>query len=401
MIPELRRAYNRAFDPFTYRHFLDWMEAQYDHRPLFKIAETPVFIPSDLTRQLVEACEEITDVIVRPDFGELSQSALLAGQQVPGETPHTTFLQMDFGICRDESGELQPRLIEVQGFPSLYFFQDLLAEGYRKHFQIPGRFSHLFGELDSESYMDKLRQIIVGDHLPENVVLLEVEPRKQVTEIDFIIARERLGIPYLCVSEIKKEGKHLYYTNEEGRRVAIYRIFNRVIFDELIQRDDLKREFYFTEEAAVEWVGHPNWFFRISKHTLPLLRHSRYVPDSQLLSEIDRIPEDLENYVLKPLYSFAGTGVIINLHRYDLEGIDRPENYILQRKVDYAPVVDTPDGPAKCEIRMLMLWEKGAPRPQLVNNLARLSKGEMIGVRYNKGKSWVGGSVGFFPKEFS
>jgi hypothetical protein len=186
----------------------------------------------------------------------------------------------------------------------------------------------------------------------------------------------------------------VYYI-KDGKKVGVEKIFNRVIFDELIKRDDLKREFYFTEDANLEWVGHPNWFFRISKHTLPLL-DSQYVPPSYFLSDLDEYPEDLHNYVLKPLYSFAGTGVIINLNRYDLESIQDPENYILQRKVEYAPVVETPTDPSKCEIRMLMIWEPGAARPRIVNNLARLSKGEMVGVRHNKNKDWVGGSVGFF-----
>ena len=191
------------------------------------------------------------------------------------------------------------------------------------------------------------------------------------------------------------EGKDLYYINEQGKKIGVDRIFNRVIFDELIHRDDLKREFYFTNEVNVNWVGHPHWFFRISKHTLPLL-NSKYVPKTYFLNELESYPEDLHNYVLKPLYSFAGTGVIINLNRFDLDPITDKENYILQRKVNYSPVVKTPNQPAKCEIRMLMLWERGEARPKIVNNLARLSKGEMVGVRYNKDKDWVGGSVGFF-----
>ena len=185
----------------------------------------------------------------------------------------------------------------------------------------------------------------------------------------------------------------MYYF-KEGRKVPVRRVFNRVIFDELIKRDDLQREFYMTQEANIEWIGHPNWFFRISKHTLPLLK-SRYVPHSMYLNEVDQIPEDLQNYVLKPLYSFAGSGVIINLNRYDIESISDPENYILQRKVSYAPMVPTMDDPAKLEIRMMLLWERNAPRPYLVNNLVRLSKGAMVGVRYNQDKTWVGGSVGF------
>lgn len=396
MVPEIRQTYNRNFTSERYQRMLDDIAGQYNHRPPFRIAETPVFVSAPLRDKLFEACEEIIDVLVQPDFKEKSQNAVLSGQIVPGETPHTTFLQMDFGICLDENGDFTPQLIEVQGFPSLYFFQDLVAGAYRKHFNIPENYSHLFNGFNTDMYRAKLWDIIVGDSHPENVVLLEVEPHKQTTEIDFIVAKDMLGIEYLCVSDLKKEGKDVYYI-KDGRKIRVEKIFNRVIFDELIKRDDIKREFYFTEEANVEWIGHPHWFFRISKHTLPLL-DSKYVPKSYFLNEVDKMPINLKDYVLKPLYSFAGSGVIINLNRFDIEAINDPENYILQRKVEYAPVVPTPNVPAKCEIRMLMLWDRGAPRPVLVNNLARLSKGEMIGVRYNKDKDWVGGSVAFFEK---
>ncbi len=396
MIAELRKKYNEAFTTQRYQQMLDWIAEQYDHRAPFPIAETPVFVPKALKSKLIQACEDITDVIVRPDFKELSESAVLAGQRMPSETPHTTFLQMDFGICKDENGELTPQLIEVQGFPSLYFFQHILANAYREFFDIPSDLDHLFNGFNETSYIEKLRNIIIGDADPENVILLEIEPEKQTTAIDFYACRKMIGVPFVCVSDLKREGNQIFYHNEAGKKIKVERIFNRVIFDELIKRDDLKREFYFTQEADVEWIGHPHWFFRISKHTLPLL-DSPYVPKSYFLNELDIYPDDLHNYVLKPLYSFAGTGVIININKHDLDAISDRENYILQRKVSYAPVVETPNEPAKCEIRMLMLWERGAARPIIVNNLARLSKGEMVGVRYNKGKDWVGGSVGFYP----
>ena len=396
MVNSLRQNFNAQFTPERYAALLDWIERQHNHRPTFRVAETPVFVPNDLKVKLIEACERITDVICQPNFKALSKSALLAGQEVPNETDHTTFLQMDFGVCLDENGELTPQLIEVQGFPSLYFFQDLVARGYKEIYDLPDSHHHLFGDLASEAYIQLLNQTIIGNSNRENVVLLEVEPTKQVTQIDFWAAKDQLGIEMLCVSDVKVDGKDLYYV-KDGRKIGIEKIFNRVIFDELIKREDLKRDFYFTKEANVEWVGHPNWFFRISKHTLPLLDNP-YVPKSYFLSDLETYPEDLHNYVLKPLYSFAGTGVIINLNHYDLEAIEDRENYILQRKVKYAPVVDTPSEPAKCEIRMLMLWEKGQARPRIVNNLARLSKGEMVGVRYNKNKDWVGGSVGLFEK---
>jgi hypothetical protein len=397
MIKTLRERFNSSFDPKKYEAMIDEIAHTFDHRPPFRVAETPVFIGRELRARLEQACEDIVKVVMAPDFLTRSESALLAGQTVPNETNHTTFLQMDFGICVDKDGKLSPQLIETQGFPSLYFFQDAVAQMYRKYYEVPDHFEHLFGGLDTETYRARLRDIIVGDCPVEEVIILEVEPEKQATAIDFFVAKKWLGIEAVCVSKVLKEGRKLYY-KKNGRKIRISRIFNRVIFDELIRRDDLPRQFYLTEEVDVEWIGHPNWFFRISKHTLPLI-DSPYSPKAYLLSELDQYPDDLHNYVLKPLYSFAGTGVLININRYDLDSIQDPENYILQRKVTYAPVVPTPDVAAKAEVRMMMLWERNAERPYLVNNLVRLSKGEMVGVRYNRDKSWVGGSVGFFePK---
>jgi len=397
MIPELRSRFNSTFSEETYNKVVDSITEKYNYRPTFKIAETPVFIGKELKDKLIQACNEITDTILRPDFKELSQGAVLAGQIVPEETDHTTFLQMDFGICIDDDGNVSPQLIEAQGFPSLYFFQHALAKRYREHYDIDENYDHFFDGIDEEKYVAMLRNCIAGDENPENCILLEIEPEQQNTAIDFIVCKHILNVPYVCVSELICEGKDVFYKNEDGRKIQVKRIFNRVIFDELLQRDDLKREFYFTKEHNVTWVGHPHWFFRISKHTLPLLE-SQYVPKSFFLNELKELPTDLENYVLKPLYSFAGSGVMLNLNQHDLNMIPDKENYILQRKVKYAPVVDTLDVPAKLEIRMLMLWERGAERPVIVTNLCRLSKGAMIGVKYNKDKTWVGGSVGFFEK---
>ena len=398
MVDQIRAAYNRQFTPEKYQAFLKNLAEEYNEAPDFRVAETPVFVDRALKNRIIDAIEDINNIICQPNFKELTEDAIEhPSQSVPAETYHTHFLQMDFAVCRDEAGLLTPQLIEVQGFPSLYFFQEQLALGYRQHFNIPTNFHHLFDGLNTKQYIELLRRLIVGDLNPENVVLLEIEPHKQITRIDFWGAQQHLGIKVLCVSELKKDGKNVYYVGESGRKIPVHRIYNRVIFDELIQRDDLKREFYFTEENNVEWVGHPNWFFRISKFTMPLIK-SQYVPDTYFLHHLETYPADLENYVLKPLYSFAGSGVKYNVTRKDLEEINKPQNYILQKKVQYEPVVQAPDSLVKCELRMLMLWQNGEPKAQLVNNLARLSKGEMIGVRYNKDKDWVGASVGFFEE---
>ena len=398
MIKHIRDAYNKSFTEEKYAKLNAFVDGEWNHPTNFRVAETPVFIPDKMKSQLMEACTEINKVITQSNFKELTQNAIKhPSLSVPNEDYHTRFLQMDFGICKDENGELIPQLIEIQGFPSLYFFQDLLSKAYAKFFDIPEAYSVYFDGLNSNEYIELLRNVIVGDFNPKNVVLLEIEPEKQVTAIDFYGAEHHLGIKVLCISQMKKRGKRLFYLDEKGEEIPIKRIYNRVIFDELYGRDDLKREFYFKDEVDVEWVGHPNWFFRISKYTMPLFK-SKYVPECFYLNELESYPEDLENYVLKPLYSFAGTGVKLHITKADLDAIEEKENFILQKKVEYAPVIETPSGLAKFEIRMLMLWESDKQNVRIVNNLVRLSKGEMVGVRYNRDKDWVGGSVGFFNK---
>lgn len=399
MNASIRTNYNQTFTPQKYHAFNQSIAAKYDHVPPFRIAETPIFIPNLLKERLIAACEEISQTIYHPKFKEWSEGAFDGGDlKVPEEDDHTLFLQMDFGVCYDEKGELIPQLIEVQGFPSLYFFQELLAKKYEEHFAIPTHYSCYFDGLESESYLELLKKVIIGETNPKNVVLLEIEPEKQATCIDFHCAQDKLGLKVLCISQLKREGRNLHYIDETGEKIPIHKIFNRVIFDELLQRTDLERTFSFKDEVNVEWMGHPNWFYRISKYILPLLKN-KYVPESFYLHELETYPTDLENYVLKPLFSFAGAGVNLHINKEILDGITDKKNYILQKKVQYQPVLQTLNNErAKCEIRMLMLWEKGAPKAKIINNLARITKGEMVGVKYNKDKDWVGASVAFFEK---
>lgn len=394
MIPELRRRYNDNFTNEAYRAMLDWMGGQYNELPKFHVAETPVFIPPALRDHLLAACADVLDVVKQPDFAIRSAPAIPPGENVPNQNAHPLFLQLDFGLCRNAAGEVTPQLIEGQGFPSLYFFQYLLDECYRRFFTIPQDYHCRFGGISREDYLKLLRGVIVGNHDPRHVVLLEVDPIKQTTSIDFAVCSAELGIATVCISDVTLESGKLFY-DKDGRKTRIHRIFNRVIFDELNARPELKKSFTMVERADVEWAGHPNWFFLLSKYTLPMI-DSPYVPKTYFLSELSRVPTDLENYVLKPLYSFAGAGVDLHPTPEKIAAIERPEHYILQRKVKYADLVETPDGPARVEVRMMYVWPEDAPEPILLNNLVRLSKGEMIGVRYNKGKTWVGGSLGYF-----
>lgn len=403
MIQPARQTYNQAFSPERYQTFLAKIDADFPGQLDFRVAETPIFVPKVLTDKILQACDDIIEVITQADFKTLTEQAIPAGQRVPNEDDHTQFMAVDFAVCTDESGgsshgELTPQLIELQGFPSLYGFQPYVANLFRTTYPIPDNLSHLFTVDSNAEYIEQLRQMLVGDCQPEEVVLLEIYPEKQKTRIDFVLTEKYFGITPVCLTKIKKEGRALFY-EKDGRQIRIKRLYNRLIFDDLQNFPDLRTDFHLTDDVDVEWIGHPNWFFRISKYTLPLLK-SPFVPASYYLSDLTEYPADLENYVLKPLFSFAGSGVKLTINAADLDIIptDQRAGYLLQRKVKYEPVIQSPDGLVKCEIRMLFIWPKGDAKPTLLTNLSRLSRGEMIGVNFNKNKDWVGGSVCFFEK---
>ncbi len=398
MIPRIRKAFNDAFTKEKYQAFLDELHAAHPGGIEFRVAETAIYIPRDFTRNMLDACESIIDVITDPAFKSLTDKAIPPGLKAPGDPAHTQFIAFDFGICENERGEYEPQLIEMQGFPSLFAYEILLDDVYRKHFPPPAGFDCYLGGYDRESYIKAMKEIIIADHKPENVVLLEIFPRQQKTRIDFYCTEQYLGIKMVCITDLVKEGKKLFYLLD-GKKTEIKRIYNRVIFDDLQQQTPEVQEKgkVFFEELDVEWCPHPDWFYRISKFTLPLIRHP-YVPQTYYLDQVKQLPPDLENYVLKPLFSFAGQGVVIDVTRQDIEAVRDPPNWILQRKVKYADVIETPDIPAKAEIRLFYFWKEGTARPVPANNLSRLSKGKMVGVRYNKDKEWVGGSLCYFEK---
>lgn len=399
MIPSLRAAFNQAFTEEKYQAFLKDLYSGFGHEIEFRIAETPVFIPLQLRTRIFEACDHIIDVISNPDFHQKTDRAIPPGKNVPHEDKQTQFLAIDFAVCEDEAGELTPQLIEMQGFPSLYAFQDVISEKFRNHYDFPSNLDYLFSGLTSTSYRKLLGDVIMNGHNPENVILMDIEPQLQKTKVDFMCVKEFYGVDSICISKLKKKGRSLYYT-KDGREILVKRIYNRVIFDELEKRMDLNLEFTMVEDVDVEWAGHPNWFFRISKFSMPFL-HSKYVPETKYLSDYQgKFPADLENFVLKPLFSFAGTGVIYDVKKENVESITDPENYILQKKIYYASALQTPEGDGvKTEIRMLFLWPYGAERPIACTNLIRFSKGVMMGVKFNKNKTWVGGSTAFFEQE--
>lgn len=393
MIPHYREKYNTEFSEEKYRTFLKDLDSTFNSHIDFRIAQTPIFLPKELLKEILNASDLLVTTLQTKEFKEYSKKSLPDNLAVPNEDEHTSLLSIDFAICKDENGKFSPQLIELQGFASLYCYQHLLNVKVREHFNIPSQLTNYFNGLDEDSYIKKFKEVIVGDSDPENVILLEIEPEKQKTYIDFLCTEKYIGVKPVCLSKVIKEGKKLFY-EKDGKKIPIDRIYNRVIHDELAKRKDINYNFRFTEELDVKWIAHPNWFFKISKYSLPFLKN-KYVPDTNFLDQVERYPDDLENYVLKPLYSFGGVGVKYDVTKQDLDSIKDKSNYILQRKINYEPAIKTPDVPAKAELRLLFVWED---KPMLVNNLVRLSKGKMMGVDFNKDKTWVGSSIAYYEK---
>jgi hypothetical protein len=396
MNSKYRQLFNDNFTVEKYNAFIDDINADFDYQVTFRIGETSFFITNELKAQLLDGCQQVIDFIKRDDFKSLTDRALELNRKVPNEDQHTTFLAIDFGIC-EENGEIVPKLIEVQGFPSLFNFQYHLSQKFVSHYPFLSELTPFLNGLNPTSYLKLIEEVICNDFPKEHVILLEIEPEKQNTKIDFYYCHSDIGIPIVCVTELYQKGKQLFYKNEKGVEILVKRIYNRVIFDELDLRTDLQLNFDFSSDIDVEWAGHPNWFFRISKFILPYLK-GKYFIETTLLSDLKEIPNDLENYVLKPLFSFSGSGVIFHVKREDIDAVTEKDLYILQKKVHYKPIIQSPDGLVKAEVRLLAVWKKDAPSPTLVTNLVRLSRGEMIGVKFNKDKDWVGGTVGMFEK---
>jgi len=398
MNPVLRKTYNTNFTPEKYKNFIGDLNEGLREPIAFRVAETPVFLTDDFRDKLIVAGNDIVKTILQPNFKELTERAVPEKWRVANENDHPHFLALDFGVCKDSAGNIVPKLIELQGFPSLYGFQVNLADKFQGNFDIPEDQTIFFNGLDKEAYIGLLKKTIVGDFQPEEVVLMDVNAPEQKTAVDFYLTQKFIGTPVVALADLEQEGDQLFY-RVNGERQLIKRIYNRLIFDEIEGDPDIfDKVVDIRQPLDVEWITHPNWFYRVSKFTMPFLQGD-YTPKTQFLHQLKQIPADLENYVLKPLFSFAGQGVIIDVTENDIKNINDPENWILQEKVNYEPVVQAPDGGVKVEIRLLYLWPNGDEKPTLAINLARLSRGKMIGVRYNQDFDWVGGTVAFFSSE--
>jgi hypothetical protein len=431
MIPSLRKQFNERFTPEKYQTFLRTIDDACGTHVSFQLSETPCFFSKELLERMArDGAELIRQLVENPEYRKKSDEAVPAEFKVPNETAHPMFVQVDFGLVRDARGELQPKLVELQAFPSLYAYQSYLAEAYIEAYGLreiatlagksrflaapSARFGmtsqkgepagcelkYFLGGLEKDSYRELLRRAIVGTHDPENVILMEIDPLHQKTLPDFLLTEEMLGVRAVDITRIKKEGSRLYYESDErsGKRVPIKRIYNRAIVDEL-ERKNVKLNFDWRDEFDVEWAGHPNWYFRISKFSIPYLKHESvpktFFLNSLFLDRTDEIPDDLENYALKPLYSFAGLGVVIAPKKNDIAAIpaEKRPYYILQERLHFEPVIETPFGGTKAEVRVMYIWLEELTA---VLTIIRMGRGLQMGVDHNKNMEWVGASAGLW-----
>ena len=397
MIPSLRQNFNAAFTEEKYQNYLSSISNSYPNALDFKIAETPIFIDQKFTSQLLELGDYVNGEILSSQFKVNTQPSLAKQPNIPNEPAFPACIVMDFAIANNAKNELVPKLIELQGFPSLFAFELLQEEALSANYELPENYSPFLNGYNKEKYIALLKQIICGSK-GEHTVLLELHPHQQKTRIDFYCTEKYLNIPIVCITELEQKGNQLFYTRN-GISIQIDRIYNRVIMDELDKQPAAIQEKgkILLNDLAISWVTHPNHFFRISKFLMPFLKHT-LVPTTLFVHQLAAIPENVQDYILKPLFSFAGQGVIIDIQPGDFEKLSHPEQWILQEKVHYAECIETPTGPAKAEIRLFYFWDQTKQKYIATMNLARLSKGKMIGVDYNKTAAWVGGSLAYFKE---
>lgn len=387
----LRRQFNAQWTPKQYARFLDRIDAGSGTHVAFRNCETPCFLPSALIEKMAAYGRELVlQLTGSAEYRRLSDATIPAAFHVANEDPLPMFLQVDFGI----DPQLEPKLVEIQAFPSLYAYQPFLAETYREAYDLDAGLNSFLDGLNAGSYQELLKATIVGAHSPENVVLLEIDPEHQKTLCDFRLTERLLGVRPVCVTQVQQSGRELWYWRD-GKRVPIHRIYNRAIVDELV-RKNVKPGFDLTGDLDVEWAGHPNWYFRISKFSIPYLKHVS-VPKTWFLHELAAVPADLENYVLKPLYSFAGLGVVVGPTQADIDAVPEANraNYILQERVNFIPTIETPHGVTKAEVRVMYVWPAGTAEPVATTTIIRMGRGKMMGVDQNKNMEWVGASAAF------
>ncbi|MDR3740529.1 MAG: hypothetical protein P4L40_16055 [Terracidiphilus sp.] len=418
MISSLRARFNAAFEPEKYAELQRSVGAASGTGAEFRLAETPVFVERDFLERLAKTgVELLQSLLANDEYLAAARKAIPKGYCVADQTAFPNFLTADFALVREHGGALAPRLVEIQAFPSVFGFQAVLSEAYRAAFNLPDC-GYLLGGLDDAGYWDLLQRTIVGNCDPETVVLMEVDPWHQKTRPDFAITADRLGIAVVDITAVEPNGDRLVYRNESGQKREIRRVYNRAIVDELIARK-IKLAFDLERKWNVEWAGHPNWYFLVSKFAVPWLVEQRagggVVPPAVFLEHFlagdgrerlrsqgvelaSRRNAANNELLLKPLFGFAGKGIQFGPSLADLEAIPAAErhNYLLQRRMQFERTVDTPYGMTQPEFRILYLWPDGGELKPVIT-LVRLGRGRMMGVDHNRDLEWVGASAALYP----
>ena len=431
MIPALRRDFNARFRPETFRTMLHSLDAVARTHIAFPVAETPCFFPSSMLDEMARIGIDLTlQLVNNPAYLARSLAAIPEPWRAADQNSHPHFLTADFGLVREDSGRLAPRLVEMQAFPSVFAFQWAASEAYRSAFSLDPSLRYLLGGLDQAQFWKLLARTIVAGHDPQTVVLIDVDPAHQKTLPDFHITADHLGIRIVDIAALEtldpapdspSQLPRLGY-RAKGRLIPIRRIYNRAIVDELVRRQ-IPLQFDYRQSFDVEWAGHPNWYFHVSKFSIPFLDHPA-VPPAVFLDDWfrssaggsksacgpkesargpkndarDRLPSSRDRLILKPLYSFAGQGILFAPTDDQLAAIPPAQrhHYLLQERVTFEPVIDTPFGPTQAEIRILYVWPDQGNLTPLIS-LVRLGRGQMMGVDHNRGQSWVGASAAFSP----
>ena len=420
MIPALREEFNRNYTPGKYQQLLQSLDKACGTHIGFRVSETPCFVPRSLLDLMAQDGRELVAQLVdNPEYRRASDASVPPQYNVPKESPLPMFVQIDFGLVRSASGELEPKLVELQAFPSLYGYQPRAAHQYVESYGLSPDLGIYLSGHDHHSYWKLMRQLIVADHDPENVILMEIDPEQQKTLPDFLVMQRELGIAVVDILSLKKRGKQLVYS-KDGREIEVRRIYNRCIVDEL-ERKGVTLPFDLRDELDVEWAGHPNWYFLISKFSVPWLCRPPgshpVVPPAVFLDEFlagngraelaaagvplpqESAPETVySELLLKPLFSFAGKGIQFEPSQAQLEAIPVAgrKDFLLQQRMRFEHTIETPKGLTQAEIRILYLWpDSGNLTPAM--SLVRLGRGKMMGVDHNRNQEWVGASAAFFP----
>jgi hypothetical protein len=421
LIAELRSAFNATYKSENYPKLLAQLEQCVGTKVEFRVAETPVFLPKAMLEAMAIAGANLTKrLLAWPEYLSSAHDSIPREFLVAGETAHPHFLTADFALIRNSDGELVPRLVEIQAFPSVYAYQVVLAESYAQIFGLPDSLGIFLSGLDRQGFWELMRRAVVGTHKPENVVLAEIDPWNQKTLPDFLLTARELNIAVVDIASLEPVGDKLHYRDAGGRLIPIHRIYNRAIADEMIARK-IKLRFDLTYPWEVEWAGHPNWYFLISKYSVPWLStagessdpESLVVPPAVFLNDFlsgagrERLtaagvtlPESsdgnavYEDLLLKPLFSFAGKGIQFAPSQFELDAIPEHErgNFLLQQRMHFVPTIETPYGLTQAEVRILYIWPDGGELTPVLP-LVRLGRGKMMGVDHNRNQEWVGASA--------